>query len=117
MSSRQNNPANFANRPKDEVQAIASKGGRSRGGTGGGQRTDVADIGDYDQNEDLAYEEQAGDVNYEEEDTGNTAGTRSGKSKRGFASMDPKKQHEIASKGGKASGQSRSSGKAEDELS
>ncbi|ORE14269.1 conidiation-specific protein 10 [Rhizopus microsporus] len=79
MSSRQNNPANFANRPKDEVQAIASKGGRSH--------------------------------------TGNTAGTRSGKSKRGFASMDPKKQHEIASKGGKASGQSRSSGKAEDELS
>ena len=117
MSSRQNNPANFANRPKDEVQAIASKGGRSRGGSGGGQRTDVADIGDYYQNEDLAYEEQAGDVNYEEEDTGNTAGTRSGKSKRGFASMDPKKQHEIASKGGKASGQSRSSGKAEDELS
>ncbi|ORE05576.1 hypothetical protein BCV72DRAFT_229597 [Rhizopus microsporus var. microsporus] len=115
MSSRQNNPANFANRPKDEVQAIGSKGGRSRGGTGGGGRTDVADIGDYDQNEDLAYEEQSGDVNYEEEGTG--GGTRSGKSKRGFASMDPQKQHEIASKGGKASGQSRSSGKAEDELS
>jgi uncharacterized protein len=31
-----------------------------------------------------------------------------GTSKRGFASMDPEKQRRIASKGGKASGSSRS---------
>jgi general stress protein YciG len=31
------------------------------------------------------------------------ATTRSGGSKRGFAAMDPAKQREIASKGGKAS--------------
>jgi general stress protein YciG len=31
------------------------------------------------------------------------APTRSGGSKRGFAAMDPAKQREIASKGGKAS--------------
>ena len=31
------------------------------------------------------------------------ASTRSGASKRGFAAMDPAKQREIASKGGKAS--------------
>lgn len=29
MSSRNNNPANFANRPKEEVQEIASKGGHA----------------------------------------------------------------------------------------
>ncbi|KAI9498038.1 putative conidiation-specific protein Con-10 [Zychaea mexicana] len=29
MSNRQNNPANFANRSKEEVQNIASKGGQS----------------------------------------------------------------------------------------
>jgi len=33
----------------------------------------------------------------------NMATTRSGGSKRGFAAMDPAKQREIASKGGKAS--------------
>jgi general stress protein YciG len=31
------------------------------------------------------------------------AATKSGRSKRGFAAMDPAKQREIASKGGKAS--------------
>ena len=31
------------------------------------------------------------------------ATSRSGRSKRGFAAMDPAKQREIASKGGKAS--------------
>ena len=31
------------------------------------------------------------------------AGTKSGGSKRGFAAMDPAKQREIASKGGRAS--------------
>jgi general stress protein YciG len=31
------------------------------------------------------------------------ATTKSGRSKRGFAAMDPAKQREIASKGGKAS--------------
>ncbi|ORE09512.1 conidiation-specific protein con-10 [Rhizopus microsporus var. microsporus] len=29
MSSRNNNPTNFANRPKEEVQEIASKGGHA----------------------------------------------------------------------------------------
>jgi uncharacterized protein len=33
----------------------------------------------------------------------NMASTTSGRSKRGFAAMDPAKQREIASKGGKAS--------------
>lgn len=31
MSSASNNPGNFANRPKEEVQAIASKGGQASG--------------------------------------------------------------------------------------
>jgi general stress protein YciG len=31
------------------------------------------------------------------------SGTKSGRPKRGFAAMDPAKQREIASKGGKAS--------------
>lgn len=30
------NPGNFANRPKEEVQAIASKGGKASGGSGSG---------------------------------------------------------------------------------
>ena len=30
------NPGNFANRPKEEVQAIASKGGKASGGGGSG---------------------------------------------------------------------------------
>lgn len=33
---------------------------------------------------------------------GNGAGTRSGKSNRGFASMDPERQRQIASEGGRA---------------
>ncbi|HEU5005284.1 MAG TPA: general stress protein [Candidatus Saccharimonadales bacterium] len=37
-------------------------------------------------------------------DDDDTAGQRSGTSNRGFASMDPKKQREIASRGGSASG-------------
>jgi general stress protein YciG len=53
-STRNTNPGNFANRPREEVQEIASKGGK--------------------------------------------AGTH-----KGFAAMDPEKQHAIASKGGHAS--------------
>ncbi|CEG79653.1 Putative Conidiation-specific protein 10 [Rhizopus microsporus] len=50
MSSQNSNPGNFANRPKEEIRNIASKGG------------------------------QYGHVN------------------KDFASMDPDKQHEIASR-------------------
>ncbi|KAM0666055.1 hypothetical protein ACQRIU_003910 [Beauveria bassiana] len=64
-----NNPGNFANRPKEEVQNIAAKGGKA---SGGGQTSD----GGSDSNS----------------NTGN----------QGFASMDPDKQREIASKGGKS---------------
>ncbi|KIW10755.1 conidiation-specific protein 10 [Exophiala spinifera] len=32
MSSKENNPGNFANRPKEEVKEIASKGGHSSAG-------------------------------------------------------------------------------------
>jgi general stress protein YciG len=38
-----------------------------------------------------------------QEEDGMPTTTRSGGSKRGFAAMDPAKQREIASKGGKAS--------------
>jgi hypothetical protein len=31
MSSAENNPGNFANRPTEEVKAIASKGGKASG--------------------------------------------------------------------------------------
>jgi len=47
-------------------------------------------------------------------DNNNRDGSRKGKDRRGFASMDPAKQREIASKGGKASHRgdnSRSSGR------
>ncbi|KAJ2981891.1 hypothetical protein NQ176_g1737 [Zarea fungicola] len=69
-----NNPGNFANRPKEEVKEIASKGGKA---SGGGQTSD-------------------GGPNSKDHST-------SGTGRQGFASMDPDKQREIASKGGKSS--------------
>ncbi|KAL8383406.1 hypothetical protein RB595_006927 [Gaeumannomyces hyphopodioides] len=62
------NPGNFANRPKEEVRAAASKGGKASSST-----------------------------------TDNSGSDNSGTGKQGFASMDPERQHEIASMGGKAS--------------
>jgi uncharacterized protein len=38
---------------------------------------------------------------------GNNRGGQSGNSRKGFASMDPEEQREIAREGGKASGESR----------
>jgi hypothetical protein len=46
-----NNPANFANRPKEEVREIAAKGGRAShgGGNNGGHETGAAasDVSSY----------------------------------------------------------------------
>ncbi|KAL9096402.1 MAG: hypothetical protein Q9165_001399 [Trypethelium subeluteriae] len=47
--SASNNPANFANRPTEEVQAIASKGGQASHGGGGGTST-TADEGQHNRN-------------------------------------------------------------------
>ncbi|KAF1738501.1 Conidiation-specific protein 10 [Beauveria bassiana] len=69
-----NNPGNFANRPKEEVQEIASKGGKA---SGGGQTSGSG------------------------ADSNVNSNTKTGN--QGFASMDPNKQREIASKGGKSS--------------
>merc|ERR1712093_123411 len=76
MSSTGNtNPGNFANRPMEEVQEIASKGGQSRG---------------------------AGDSGGSDETAGTTSAT--GNTNPGnFANRPKEEVQEIASKGGKAS--------------
>jgi len=76
MSSTGNtNPGNFANRPREEVQEIASKGGQSRG---------------------------AGDSGGSDETAGTTSAT--GNTNPGnFANRPKEEVQEIASKGGKAS--------------
>ncbi|MCJ1431063.1 hypothetical protein MMC27_000413 [Xylographa pallens] len=42
------NPGNFANRPKEEVKAIASKGGQASGTTGGGSSSSSSSGGSSD---------------------------------------------------------------------
>ncbi|KAK0636443.1 putative conidiation-specific expression protein [Bombardia bombarda] len=76
------NPGNFANRPTEEVREIAAKGGRASHGGGSNAESDEN----------------------ESRSTG-TANTNPGNfaNRGGFASMDPEKQREIASMGGKAS--------------
>lgn len=76
MSSTGNtNPGNFANRPREELQEIASKGGKSRGaGNSGG----------------------SGDTTETTSSTGNT-------NPGNFANRPKEEVQEIASKGGKAS--------------
>ncbi|EMR71547.1 hypothetical protein MGN70_004617 [Eutypa lata] len=91
MSSAHNNPANFANRPKEEVREIAAMGGHaSHGGkpqpppAGGGNPGNFANRPKEEVQEIASKGGQA---------------SHSG----GFASMDPDKQREIASHGGQAS--------------
>lgn len=77
MSSTGNtNPGNFANRPKEEVQEIASKGGQSRGTGSSGGSADTT------------------------ETTSSTGNTNPGN----FANRPKEEVREIASKGGQASG-------------
>ncbi|KAG4413290.1 hypothetical protein IFR04_013581 [Cadophora malorum] len=76
MSSTGNtNPGNFANRPREEVQEIASKGGQSRGAANSGGSDDTAGT------------------------TSATGNTNPGN----FANRPKEEVQEIASKGGKAS--------------
>src|SRR4051812_44590239 len=76
MSSTGNtNPGNFANRPKEEVQEIASKGGQSRG-TGSSSDTHA---------------------------TGTTSSSTGNTNPGNFANRPKEEVQEIASKGGKAS--------------
>lgn len=83
MSSTGNtNPGNFANRPREEVQEIASKGGQSRGAVSSGGS---------------------------DESTGMTSATGN-KNPGNFANRPKEEVHEIASKGGKASSGSFESG-------
>jgi general stress protein YciG len=76
MSSTGNtNPGNFANRPKEEVQEIASKGGQSRGTRSSGGSADTT------------------------ETSASTGNTNPGN----FANRPREEVQEIASKGGQAS--------------
>merc|ERR1712093_643475 len=83
MSSTGNtNPGNFANRPREEVQEIASKGGQSRG---------------------------AGDSGGSDETAGTTSAT--GNTNPGnFANIPREEVQEIASKGGQSRGAANSGG-------
>lgn len=83
-----NSNRGFASMDDDKQREIASKGGKA---SGGGQ-------GETGQ--------QGGGGGGGQGETGHQGGgTSKGTSNRGFASMDPQKQREIASKGGKAAHQ------------
>merc|ERR1712093_712881 len=75
FSSKNKYPCNFANRPREEVQEIASKGGQSRG---------------------------AGDSGGSDETAGTTSATGN-TNPDNFANRPKEEVQEIASKGGKAS--------------
>ncbi|EMR65966.1 hypothetical protein MGN70_012156 [Eutypa lata] len=79
MPTNSNNPGNFANRPKEEVQEIASKGGHA---SGGGGQTEAPQASANDSTE----TSQAGGGN-----PGN------------FANRPKEEVQAIASKGGQAS--------------
>jgi len=90
-TSAENNPGNFANRPKEEVQAIASKGGKASGGSGSASAG--ADDDEY--------------VPEQTQSSGNQGGSASN-NPGNFANRDKDEVREIAAKGGRASGQARS---------
>ncbi|KAF9167785.1 hypothetical protein DFQ26_003180 [Actinomortierella ambigua] len=73
MATKETNPHNFANLPKDELRSIAAKGGRHSHHP--------------ERNATPEEMEQTADDDHPS---------------RGFAAMSPEKQHEIASKGGHA---------------
>ncbi|CAI4213220.1 unnamed protein product [Parascedosporium putredinis] len=74
------NPGNFANWDKSDLKKVAAKGGRTQN----------------------AGEAETGSGNQASSGLGSSG--NSGTGKQGFASMDPDRQREIASMGGKASG-------------
>jgi len=85
MSSASNNPGNFANRDKDEVREIAAKGGRASHSGGGSSSDDNST--------------QSGSTGHQ----GGSKETNPGN----FANRPKEEVREIASKGGKASGEAR----------
>ncbi|ROT43142.1 hypothetical protein SODALDRAFT_327312 [Sodiomyces alkalinus F11] len=84
------NPGNFANRPREEVQEIASKGGQASNQGSSTSPTGTYNPGNF-----------ANRPREEVQEIASKGGQASHSG--GFASMDPDKQREIASMGGKAS--------------
>jgi general stress protein YciG len=104
MSSAENNPGNFANRPTEEVRNIASKGGKASG------RARSADdqFEEQQQGENISSRgktsgtARSGENLYEEETPEATSGSRN-TNPGNFANRPAEEVREIASKGGKAS--------------
>jgi len=91
----------FASMDPEKQHEIASKGGKARGKQlhEQAEQRKKSETGEYEGQKE--YSEKEGEF-YSEETK-----TRSGGGGQGFASMDPEKQREIASKGGKARAEQR----------
>ncbi|KAF8469056.1 hypothetical protein BDZ91DRAFT_792829 [Kalaharituber pfeilii] len=103
MSSTQNtNPGNFANRPKEEVRGIASKGGHASGAARS-SHTDTKESQNITGT--TTHNTNPGNFANRPKEEVREIASKGGKASHsgGFASMDPEKQREIASMGGKAS--------------
>ncbi|KAK4207187.1 stress-induced bacterial acidophilic repeat-containing protein [Rhypophila decipiens] len=112
--TKSDNPGNFANRPTEEVQEIASKGGKASHGAGGAD-TNPGNFANRPTEEVREIAAKGGRASHgggtgasEEESGGKSSG---GKSSGGSASNNPgnfanrpkEEVQAIASKGGKAS--------------
>ncbi|KAI1815111.1 hypothetical protein GGS20DRAFT_545034 [Poronia punctata] len=95
------NPGNFANRPKEEVREIASKGGQASSGNSHQTETET----ETSNNSGSSASNNPGNFANRPKEEVQEIASKGGKASHsgGFASMDPDKQREIASMGGKAS--------------